>query len=484
MSRSIADPVCAVCCEAYDGRARKCATCPHCNFEACRACIQRFITLPDSNMDPSCMGCRHLWHDDFVAVAATKSFMAGPYRKHREQLLFDRETSLMPFTQRTIEATREIAVLNRRMRHLHLEEVAIKRRRHVLARLENGIVDREEPAAMPTDAWRSTIVLACPCAGCKGFVTSGGWRCGVCDVQVCRRCRETTDAGGYSDTDTDRDTDTGTGTGTGTGTSTDAGTTHRDRTTAHVCDEERVATCRLLSTDTKPCPACASLIFKISGCDQMWCVTCHAAFSWQTGTIVDASREQVHNPEFYRYLRKLNGGEIPVDAGIPVNMRCNADGPSAQDLMRAVGHLPPSMEKRWLATSHHALHHMRSMTIPSAYRLEPDNMTLERRNIVVRRRYMLGQVDEPTFRSLLRTREKRRLRNIEFRELCDTFVQISVDVLNTLRPGMAQEDLPGVIAQLEAGRAYLNRSMVTLGRRHGGCVRMYVTDGWSTMFVR
>ena len=53
----------------------------------------------------------------------------------------------------------------------------------------------------------------------------------------------------------------------------------------HKCDPDLVKTVELIESDTKPCPVVPHLSNKISGCDQMYCVTCHTAFSWRYGTI-------------------------------------------------------------------------------------------------------------------------------------------------------------------------------------------------------
>lgn len=445
------EAACNVCCEAYNQSSRKRAVCPHCEYAACRTCIRRFITLPGSDLDPSCMNCKHMWHADVVAAAVTKTFVAGEFQVHRENVMFDHETSLMPFTQRTIQASREIAVLNRQLKDMQLEQARIKRRRTVLNLLERGYPEEDTASLPPPDKWRSTVVQGCPSTECKGFITAGRWTCGVCDLEVCPGCREVR--------------------------------SNSEEHGEHVCDLDQVATVKFLQTDTKPCPSCASRIFKISGCDQMWCVKCHAAFSWTTGLVVDVNTEQVHNPEFYRYLRELNNGEIPRDAGEPaIRLQCNVTGPSMEDLENALVNMS-GPAKSWIRIFMSRLYHLRVYVVPGAYKTEPQDMTAERRYILLRRKYMLGEVDEETFRALLRTREKQRLRTNEFRELCDTFIQITIDVFNTLKPQMEHGELTLLISQLEAGRDYFNRSMVTLGRRHGGCKRMYVTEGWNTLFV-
>ena len=64
--------------------------------------------------------------------------------------------------------------------------------------------------------------------------------------------------------------------------------------------------------ETKQCPSCHIPIYKISGCDQMWCTVCKVAFSWRTGARVNGV---VHNPHFYQWQRDNNNGEAPRVAG-------------------------------------------------------------------------------------------------------------------------------------------------------------------------
>jgi ribosomal protein S27AE len=68
----------------------------------------------------------------------------------------------------------------------------------------------------------------------------------------------------------------------------------------HECNKDDVETANLLKKDTKPCPTCSTGIFKIDGCDQMWCTQCHTAFSWKTGRIENA----IHNPHYFEWVRK------------------------------------------------------------------------------------------------------------------------------------------------------------------------------------
>jgi hypothetical protein len=85
------------------------------------------------------------------------------------------------------------------------------------------------------------------------------------------------------------------------------------RDAAHTCDPDTVATAKLISSETKPCPKCGVRLYKISGCNQMWCTACNdCAFDWVTGKIENV----IHNPHYFEYQRRLRGGgDIPRQLG-------------------------------------------------------------------------------------------------------------------------------------------------------------------------
>jgi hypothetical protein len=110
---------------------------------------------------------------------------------------------------------------------------------------------------------------------CSGLVKNG--RCGDCKKTVCAKCRE-------------------------------------ERLEQHECKKEILETIKLLKRDTKQCPRCKTPIYKIDGCDQMFCTKCKTAFSWRT---LNIHKGIIHNPHYHEYMAQLNTGMGMVIADDP-----------------------------------------------------------------------------------------------------------------------------------------------------------------------
>jgi len=111
----------------------------------------------------------------------------------------------------------------------------------------------------------SQFIKSCPSELCKGFLSTK-WKCGLCNDHVCSKCHVI--IGQIIDVD-------------------------------HECNDDDVATAKMIAMDAKPCPGCHVNITKIDGCDQMWCTQCKTAWDWKSGTI----EKRVHNPHYFEYLR-------------------------------------------------------------------------------------------------------------------------------------------------------------------------------------
>jgi len=262
---------CNICCEKYTNYKRKKVQCGACDFGCCRNCIETYLL---DQLQPSCMSCRKNWTDTFCAENLT-SFMRGKWKKHQKQMLFEVEKSRFPETmpavanvlkvkewrKKSLEEHEEIFELERKIRAL--KQSRNLREKNIERALNGEIIEKEEEE-------QNKYQRACPNNDCNGFLSSK-WKCGVCNIWVCKNCFEI--KGDTKDAE-------------------------------HSCDPNTLLTAQALKKETKPCPNCHCSIYKISGCDQMWCTQCHIAFSWRTGKKV---RGHVHNPHYYQWINA--GGE-------------------------------------------------------------------------------------------------------------------------------------------------------------------------------
>jgi hypothetical protein len=200
---------------------------------------------------------------------------------------------------------------------------------------------------------RNVFFMACPGKDCRGRLSTG-YKCGLCEHRFCPDCHN----------------DVGDTRGSTSGSAT------------HTCNEDDKKTVALLKENTKPCPKCHEGIFKVSGCDQMWCTQCHTCFSWQTGKILNGV---VHNPHFYAWQRAQHGGEaprVPGDNGDNGDNPCGGQGvlPPFHVVMERIDDVVLYKHRQYLERSHRLATHLLCTVINSLRRsLEEDTQEYRRK---------------------------------------------------------------------------------------------------------
>ena len=261
---------CNICCEKYTNHKRKKVQCGACDFECCRNCIEIYLL---DQLQPSCMSCKKNWTDTFCAENLT-SFMRNKWKKHQKDMLFEVEKARFPETMPAVANVLKVKEWKDTQRkemsriwELEKKIRALKESREVRGKNIERALNGEK---IEKDEEKNKYQRACPNNDCNGFLSSQ-WKCGVCNIWVCKDCFEI-----KGDT----------------------------KEAEHTCDPNTLLTAQALKKETKPCPNCHCSIYKISGCDQMWCTQCHIAFSWRTGKKV---RGHVHNPHYYQWIN--TGGQ-------------------------------------------------------------------------------------------------------------------------------------------------------------------------------
>lgn len=318
---------CPVCVEPFNKRAHSRVTCGPCGFEACHVCVGAYLCA--STQEAHCMSCKRKWDAAALRTCGlTQAFVNSTYRESREHNLWEREQARLPESQVLAEAIKASAPVRERLHYLLAAELEylgdrapkhrhlglascfspftgdIRRARELLARHNNHIqllaqgmetnLDMDSEAS-DKGASKRRFVQRCPAEGCNGFIDNK-YTCGLCTMRLCRVCRVGV---GYTKTEEQKKEDRAA--------KRAAVRAGLEVAPAHECNPDIVASVRALADDTRPCPGCATPIFKIEGCDQMWCTECHVAFSWATGSKLKSTA--IHNPHYYQWMR--SGSRAP-----------------------------------------------------------------------------------------------------------------------------------------------------------------------------
>lgn len=273
---------CNICADTYNKSTRLCVRCPYCSFDVCRTCCETYIL---SETTPRCMhqDCYKEWSRKFLRDNFTLVFLTKRYRPHMEDILFDKEKALLPEAQIIVEEKNRRKRIKEKIKRIDSDIQTLQKRRTELEReyYNGNEMEKKE---------RAVFVRQCPAEGCRGFLSSQ-WKCGICELWTCPDCHEL--KGPMKDCE-------------------------------HTCDPSNLETAKMLEKDSKPCPSCHSMIFKISGCNQMWCTMCNTAFCWATGRI---NTNNIHNPHYFEWLRNNpNAAHTTHDgANVMDNVNCRRE---------------------------------------------------------------------------------------------------------------------------------------------------------------
>jgi hypothetical protein len=234
------------------------------------------------------MQCHKEMQREFLVDNFTLKFVSKDWKEHRERVMLQKERALLPTRQPVAEMVKRKNDLAKECNTI-LEQINALRTRHYTQMVEKNRLEhriRVGPAAdavLPGAATRrehAAFVRPCPNteANCRGFLSTQ-WKCNLCDMWTCKDCHEM--KGPAQDT-------------------------------PHECNPDNLASAKLIDADTRGCPKCGARVYKISGCNQMFCTACNdCAFDWVTGRVETV----IHNPHYYEFQRQLNGGHVPRVVG-------------------------------------------------------------------------------------------------------------------------------------------------------------------------
>lgn len=491
------NPECIICAETYTSKSEAC--CVYCQYKTCRKCVRQFCL---NETEPKCMNCKKPWTREHQNTILKPTFVNKELKKHMEQIMFDRERAQFPATILVIEDRREVEKFNLELNMLRREYEAMcatfnymsEKKRQLELMIDRKVCSpkyfpektREQLNAelktteseigqirghmikinsrsrnltqwirMPYDRRRIAIenhieganpediahtmtlanpasttrdkrkfVRACPIESCRGFLSSQ-WKCGICGIHTCSKCHVPKN---------DQKNDT-----------SDPNADAKD----HICNPDDVATAELLDQDTRPCPQCGQGIFKIDGCDQMWCIECHCAFSWTTGNIESG---HVHNPHYFEYQRRTGNAQRNV-----MDLPCNALEPAAYHgvvyelITRVINHKSHSLrhEMKLPPITREGCNQIRTKAIDCAISIEtisrlmvnyrPDAI---QSNLESRIKYLTEEINEQEFKSYLSRDTKKFNKNREIGQVLQTVVFAMTDILNRLIELLRTTDIP------------------------------------------
>jgi hypothetical protein len=243
---------------------------------------------------------------------------------------------------------------------------------------------------------KKKFIRKCPNGDCRGYLSTA-LKCDLCENYACKECHETIG---------------------------------KDRKTNHTCLEENVKSVQLLMKDSKACPKCSSLTYKISGCSQIWCTECHTAWDWNTGEI---DLGKIHNPHYVEYMNNLDMNNDNIEDNlilkVPKNMRY------LRNIARCIIH------------------------IDEVERLKFSRRNRLENNLQLRIDFMRNKLTEAEFKKKIQIKDKKNQKFLQIDNLLEMYVVCMKAILCTKKPL-----LDDYLLEIYNLTKYTNECFVNIGK--------------------
>lgn len=379
---------CCMCLETCDTN-KKHINCQKCDQATCLACFRTYIL--HCRNDPPCPNnsCDNVFQISFLRTLIPQNFWNGDYTKSRKDVLFNNEEVYKSRTMIEVQRYTDTKKIEKEIEDV--QRLLQKQKAQVFKttkQLQGLFDDKHYITNTFTDSvynksTHSNIRIPCHVDGCLGFCIQN--KCAVCDRKTCGKC-------------------------------------HKELTDNHECIQDDILTVQEISKNSRPCPTCNEAISKVDGCDQMLCISCETAFSWKTG-VIETGR--IHNPHYYQ-IRARVGRELGDElcGGLPAWRSLQARLGFDQSMTRS----NPSDTERYVRTFHRFINHLRAVLFPTF-----QNLTLNfQTNLRSRVLFYTNAISKEDYTKELCKSEKKRTKNIEMRDLFQTFVMVSEEIFRKI----------------------------------------------------
>lgn len=433
---------CAICVETFNKTLRKRVTCESCETDICSKCIKRYLS--ENVQQPSCMQCRAIYSTQFLDSNFSKKFRKETLQSVREVVLVEREKQVLPQLMHRASAYIKLMEIKKQITCLWSEHYKLQTERNHLRQdlfqivtetdneqklqdVKTGLVALETnimkvysdiqtlqtEEAKYSNAYHHGVsldvhnVVPCITPQCKGYLDND-FTCRLCSVHVCKEC-------------------------------------HHELVENHECLPEDVETVKAVQNETHPCPNCQTRIYKIDGCDQIFCTQCHTAFSWTTGKIETG---RIHNPHYYQWIRTRNvhvpreAGDVPC-GGFPTFTSVEAklfeiQSPTANIIyIRDILKFGKMVQTREVSKYPVSAGRSKDMDLYSI-------------------QYLAGHMSDRRWKNMLYDQEIVREINIERRLLFDMLLAVMIDYMNSIQTMNTKEEVDKLLEELDEFRQYYN----------------------------